>query len=89
MVDNSAIALNIGNERDLNLEVRQSAILAKISELSTKDGGCALKELKEAFSDVSERTLRYDLQKLLSKGVIIKIGNRGPNTMYKVQNPKS
>ncbi|MEK7115029.1 MAG: DeoR family transcriptional regulator [Patescibacteria group bacterium] len=67
----------------MNLEVRQLAILEKIKQFSTEnDEGCGLKELMTAFPDISDRTLRYDLQKLAAQGSIIKIGNRGPNTIY-------
>ena len=67
----------------LNLEVRQSAILEKIKQLSQSGAECGLKELMDAFPDVSDRTLRYDLQKLISQGFIVRVGNRGPNTSYK------
>lgn len=68
----------------MNLEVRQLAILEKIKQFSVENGdGCGLKELMTAFPDITDRTLRYDLQKLALNGSIIKIGNRGPNTIYK------
>ena len=88
-IDNSGIGLTspIGPIRpitdSLNLEVRQSAILEKIKQLSQSGGECGLKELMAAFPDVSDRTLRYDLQKLIFQGLIVKVGNRGPNTNYR------
>ena len=72
--------------QDLNSEVRQRAILAKIKELASKKEECSLKNLKASFPDVSDRTLRYDLQKLTQRGDIVRTGNRGPNTVYNVIN---
>ena len=69
----------------LNLEVRQSAILDKIKQLFQSGSECGLRELMSAFPDVSDRTLRYDLQKLVSRGFIVKVGNRGPNTTYSLK----
>ena len=72
------------NDNDLNAAVRQLAILNKIKELSANGAGCAMKDLISLFPDVSDRTLRYDLHKLCLEGSIVKIGSRGPNTVYRV-----
>lgn len=72
---------------DLNSEVRSTAIITKIKEYYTLHGnGCGLKELKGAFPDISDRTLQYDLQKLINQGVIIRSGTRGPHVVYSVIN---
>lgn len=69
----------------MNSEVRQLAILEKIKQFSAENGeGCGLKELMTAFPDITDRTLRYDLQKLATQGSIVKIGNRGPSTIYRL-----
>lgn len=73
-----------------NIAIRQSAIMEKIktgngSTGSTQDG-CRLKDLLAAFPDVSERTIRYDLQKLCDGGMIERVGNGGPATYYRVVN---
>lgn len=85
-----------GNNDDLDEQnsiastVRQSAILDKVRMLSTKDSfgntsGCKMKDLTSAFPQVSERTLRYDLQRLLTQGVIERVGNGGPSLFYVIK----
>jgi len=67
--------------------MRQSAILDRIRQSGNlPDGaaGCRLKELQEVLPDVSERTIRYDIQRLLEQGLVERIGNGGPATGYKL-----
>ena len=64
----------------INVAMRQSAIINKI-----KGGnGCRLKDLIVEFSDVSERTIRYDLQRLCRQGIIERVGNGGPASYYRI-----
>jgi len=70
-----------GNGNGIGSVIRQSAIIEKIRQ----SGKTALKDLLSEFPDVSERTLRYDLQKLCNQGVIERIGNGGPATYYIVK----
>ena len=70
--------------------IRQNAILDKIKAMSQKDGsgymtGCRMKDLMAAFSEVSERTLRYDLQKLVGRGLVERMGNGGPSSVYVIK----
>jgi hypothetical protein len=74
---NSAIAEQV-RQTDSSVLVRQELITDKIRQL----GRANLKELSARFPGVSERTLRYDLQKLCDQGMIEKIGNSGPGTSY-------
>jgi len=62
----------------INSTIRQSAIIEKIRQ----SGNSAMKDLIAAFPGVSERTLRYDLQKLCSQGVIQRVGGGGPASYY-------
>lgn len=68
--------------------IRQSAILEKIKHSSAEVNGngfikgCRMKDLIAEFPDVSERTLRYDLQRLLQHGAIDRLGNGGPASYY-------
>jgi len=68
--------------------IRQSAILEKIKHSSVEANGngiikgCRMKDLIAEFPDVSERTLRYDLQRLLQHGAIDRLGNGGPASYY-------
>ncbi len=61
---------------------RQSLISEKIRQ----SGNTTPKELLIHFPNVSERTLRYDLQKLCDRGVIERVGNAGPRTSYRAKN---
>lgn len=67
-----------GNGNGINATIRQSAIIDKIRQ----SGKIALKDLLAEFPEVSERTIRYDLQKLCLSGNLERIGNGGPATYY-------
>lgn len=60
--------------------IRQSAIIEKIRQSANRQ--IQLKDLIAAFPEVSERTMRYDLQKLCLQGLIERIGNGGPASYY-------
>lgn len=65
-------------------ETRQSAI---INKLQTKEN-CRLNELQELFPDISKRTLRYDIESLISKGFVERMGSRR-NSVYSLKNKNS
>lgn len=71
--------------------IRQSAILDKIKVACSDVGvgvmskGCRMKDLIAEFPDVSERTLRYDLQRLLQHGSVQRVGNGGPASYYVIK----
>lgn len=67
------------NGNGVNTAIRQSAIINKI-----KLGNCRLKDVIGEFPNVSERTLRYDLEKLCNQGVIERVGNGGPASYYRL-----
>lgn len=69
-----------GNGNGINMAIRQSAIINKIKQ--GNGSGCRLKDLVAEFPDVSERTLRYDLQRLCERGAVQRIGNGGPSSFY-------
>lgn len=87
--DNSAIAesAKISSETtpllDDNPAIRQSAIVEKIRQFGNEPA--KLKDIIAAFPDYSERTLRYDLERLCSLGVIERVGTGGPATYYKIR----
>ncbi|MHB9019342.1 MAG: DeoR family transcriptional regulator [Minisyncoccota bacterium] len=68
-----------------NRTIRQNLISEKIRQ----SGKANVKELISQFPGVSERTLRYDLQRLCDQGIVEKIGSSGPGTSYtsKLPNP--
>ncbi len=78
---NSEVKVTRENQ-SANIAVRQSAILNKIK--IGNGSGARLKDLLAEFPDVSERTIRYDLQKLCDGGSVERVGNGGPATYYRV-----
>lgn len=67
-----------GNGNGISVTIRKSAIIDRIRQ----SGKAGLKDVLVLFPDVSERTIRYDLQKLCNQGVLDRIGNGGPATYY-------
>jgi hypothetical protein len=59
--------------------IRQGAILERIRQF----GSCRLKDIQDILPNTSERTIRYDLQTLLEKNLIERIGNAGPSVFYR------
>lgn len=72
-----------GNGVSVGFAARQSAIFERVGRLSVNGNVCRLKDLVASFSDVSERTLRYDLQKMCDQGLIERVGNGGPFSFYR------
>ena len=64
-----------------NSAMRQELVVDKIRQL----GKTNLKDLVARFPGVSERTLRYDLQRLCDREIIERVGNGGPGTMYMIR----
>lgn len=62
-------------------ENRQSAILERIRQL----GNCRLPDLQKFLPETSDRTLRYDLQNLMERGLVERVGKGGPATYYRVK----
>lgn len=68
---------------DRNQATRQAAIIDKIRQSGPES--VKLKDIIAAFPDYSDRTLRYDLQRLCNQGIIERVGTGGPATYYKVR----
>jgi hypothetical protein len=62
-------------------EVRQSAILERIRQ----SGNCRLRDIQEVLPDLSERTIRYDLQSLVEQNLVEKVGTGGPSVFYRIR----
>ncbi len=62
-------------------KMRQSTIFEKIREFDN----CRLRDIQEFLPDISERTIRYDLQSLVEQGLIERIGSGGPGSYYRVR----
>lgn len=88
-ISDSDRCVNNGNGNNItNQAIRQSSILDKIRQngnLPDRQAGCRIKELQEILPEASERTIRYDLQNLLSRGLIERVGNGGPATHYRAK----
>jgi hypothetical protein len=69
---------NSGFAASLSSGIRQSAILNRIRQ----SGNCRMKDLQEAFPQCSERTLRYDLEYLVGRRLVERVG-AGSATAYK------
>ena len=73
----------IRQERELNSlrssGERQAAIFQKVRQ----SGTCRLRDIQELLPDVSERTLRYDVEYLIGHGMIERFGSGGPATYYR------
>lgn len=61
--------------------MRQIAILDKIRQ----SGNCRLRDILEILPDSSERTIRYDLESLMERRLIERIGNGGPSVSYRMR----
>lgn len=61
--------------------MRQSAIIERIRQI----GNCRLKDIQEILPDLSERTIRYDLQNMIEKGEVERVGGGGPSTYYRLR----
>ncbi len=66
---------------NIKSEIRQAAILERIRQIDN----CRIKDIQEILPECSERTLRYDLQELLEKNLIERIGNGGPAVYYRIR----
>ncbi len=62
--------------------IRQSSILARIRQ----SGNCRLKDIQDVLPNISERTIRYDLQTLVEQNLVERIGNAGPLVFYRTSN---
>jgi hypothetical protein len=60
---------------------RQEIILQKIRQ----SGNCRTRDIQAALPDLSERTLRYDLQRLVEQGKIERGGSGGPDSWYRTK----
>lgn len=64
---------------------RRELIVQKVRQL----GNTAMKDLIAALPSVSERTIRYDLQKLCEGLVLERVGNGGPASFYRLRETTS
>lgn len=72
---------NSGENRELlplSASIRQSSILNNIRQ----SGNCRIKDLQDIFPQYSERTIRYDIESLIRKKLVERVG-AGSATTYR------
>ena len=57
----------------MKAEMRQSAILERIRQI----GNCRFGDIQAILPETSERTIRYDLEALVQKGLVERLGTGG------------
>ncbi len=67
-------------EREIPPTNRKSAVLQIIRQMPN---GCRMKDLAANFPEVSERTLRNDIQLLAAEGLVERIGLQGPSSFFR------
>jgi DNA-binding HxlR family transcriptional regulator len=65
------------------LQQRQERII----EIIRQSGNCKVRELQDKLPDISERTIRYDIQALVEQGIVERFGPGGPSTYYRLKTP--
>ena len=73
-----------GNTASQSSLARQTAIIETIRQCGN-EFGCRLKDVIAAFPHMSERTLRYDLQRVCEQGMVERVGNGGPFSYYRIK----
>lgn len=69
-------------ETGKDILIRQSAIVEKVRNSAI--GKVAFKDIVSGFPDVSDRTIRYDLKKLVEEGKLERGGTSGPGGYYQL-----
>lgn len=72
-----------GNNNHGNGIVKAAMRKSTILEIIRQNGNCHLKEIQDTLPNVSERTVRYDIQNLIEQGLVERLGNGGPATYYR------
>lgn len=73
-----AVSLSTGSE--MSGAIRQGAVMDAIRQMP---GGCRMRDLVTMFPNVSERTLRNDLQALVKQGSVERFGSQGPYSYFR------
>ena len=74
------IAESDSGNGNMKAEMRQSAILEKIRQI----GNCRLADIQQILPEVSDRTIRYDLETLVQKRLVERLGSGGRGAYYRV-----
>ncbi|HBI25768.1 MAG: hypothetical protein UT41_C0001G0111 [Candidatus Wolfebacteria bacterium GW2011_GWC2_39_22] len=77
----SANPVQVGSASSPQVGSWQHVILQKVKEL----GQTTTKELTASFPEISERTIRFYLQKLVDNQAIDRIGSTGPGAAYRAK----
>ena len=80
-----AISGNAATKSGANQGVSGGDRLTVILDTIKESGYCRLRDLQEIFPEFSERTIRYDIEKLANQGLVERVGNGGPATFYRIK----
>jgi DeoR/GlpR family transcriptional regulator of sugar metabolism len=74
--------IEFGNGMVVNMksEMRQSMILDRIRQI----GNCRLSDIQAILPHVSDRTIRYDLESMIERNLIERVGTGGRSAYYRV-----
>ncbi len=80
-LENNAISSEREYDPAINqkAEMRQAAILERIRQI----GNCRLGDIQAILPETSERTIRYDLEALVQKGLVERLGTGGRSVYYR------
>ena len=76
-ISNNSDKSIVSNEPN-GISIRQTAIMRSIRETQF----CRLRNILEAMPNVSERTIRNDIQDLIERGMARRIGGGGPSSYF-------
>lgn len=80
-LDDLISSVSYDTHRKDSANARQASIISHIRQ----SGTCRLRDLQEFLPDASERTIRYDLQSLMERDLLERVGNGGPATFYRAK----
>jgi len=61
--------------------IRRNEILNMVKERNL----CHIKDIMESMPKISPRTIRYDIQQMVDKGVLERVGSGGPNSFFRIK----
>jgi hypothetical protein len=68
-------------EAVISFEERKKILM----DLMSKRSLCHIKDLLSSLPNVSQRTLRYDIKRLVNNGIVERIGTGGPNSFFRLR----
>lgn len=57
----------------------------KILDIVKERNLCHINDILSKFSKISPRTIRYDIKKMVDKGILERVGSGGPNSFFRIK----